>query len=273
MNIQLTKPEQQAMQAAQLFEDSNAMYEYAPSLFATQAHPKMSDKYAFTNTYDILLHIHNRGFRVVSVSGGDRLYKKVLVRMRSTHHDARDNAPEIIIIDSHDGSSRLKMCLGIIRFVCMNGMIAGDLLYSRSFLHRSADLMAQVILELEEVNSHITALTARVDRMRNHKTTLADRLVLTNSVIRERWGEEKDSNFILEMRTRLLQTRRYEDEHQDMYTVMNVIQENVLRGGMSYIAANNRMTTVRPISDVRRNVNINQTLWNCAEQLLTKEAA
>jgi hypothetical protein len=70
------------------------------------------------------------------------------------------------------------------------------------------------------------------------------------------------------MRQRLLHVRRDEDTENDVYTVMNVIQENALRGGMSYITANNRIANVRPISDVRRNLNINQSLWTCAEQLL-----
>ena len=53
---------------------------------------------------------------------------------------------------------------------------------------------------------------------------------------------------------------------------MNVIQENALRGGMSYITANNRIASVRPISDVRRNLNINQSLWNTAETMLAEAA-
>ena len=269
MNYQLTKYEHQAMHAAALFTDSSSMHKYAPSLFATEAHPRMTDKYAFTNTYDILLHIHNRGFNVTSIMGGDHRYKKVMVRMRSTHHDARDgSAPEVVIIDSHDGTSRLKMCMGIIRFACMNGMIAGDMFYSKSFTHRAPDLMEQVILEIEDIDTHVTKLIQRITTMRNRSTDIGDRIALADAVVKSRWGEEKDASFVADMRQRLLTVRRIEDQENDIYTVMNVIQENALRGGMSYVTSNNRIAAVRPISDVRRNLNINQTLWNTAEQLM-----
>jgi hypothetical protein len=275
MSIAFTKAEVAAMQAATLFTNSDAMHKYAPSLFATHAHPKMSEKYAFTNTYDIILHIHNRGFRVVSVQGGLGAYKKVMVRMRSTHYDIRANesAPEIVVIDSHDGSSSLKMCLGFIRFVCMNGMIAGDMFYNKTFLHRTPDLMARVMLELRDIDAPMNELIQRITAMRRYQTTFGDRIVLADRIVRERWGEERDAGFIAEMRSRMLKPRRSEDHGEDLYTVMNVLQENCLRGGMTYMSNNNRLASVKPISDVRRNMNINQSLWDCGEQLLAKKAA
>jgi hypothetical protein len=273
MNVQLTKHEQQAMQAASMFTDSSDMYKRFPSLFATEAHPRMSAKYAFTNTYDILLHMHNKGFRVVSVMGGDHRFKKVMIRMRSIYYDTRDgSSPEVIVLDSHDGTTRLKMCMGVIRFACMNGVIAGDLFYSRAFTHRAPDLMQQVMLELEDIHIHTTKLIQRITAMRNRSTNIGERIALADAVVKARWGEDKDASFVADMRQRLLHVRRDEDTENDVYTVMNVIQENALRGGMSYITANNRIANVRPISDVRRNLNINQTLWNTAETMLAEAA-
>jgi hypothetical protein len=276
MGIAFTKSEVTAMQAATLFTNADAMHKYAPSLFATHAHPRMSEKYSFTNTYDIILRMHNRyGMRVVSVQGGSRTYKKVLVRMRSTHYDTRreESAPELIIIDSHDGSSKLTMALGFIRFVCMNGMIAGDMFYNKAFLHRTPDLVHVVMLEMEDINQHVDRLIQRITAMRSYQTTFGDRMVLADAVVRQRWGEEKDAGFIAEMRSRMLEPRRSEDLGNDLYTIMNVLQENCLRGGMTYMSNNNRTASVKPISDVGRNVNINRSLWNAGEQLMQKKAA
>jgi hypothetical protein len=274
MSIAFTKAEVVAMQAATLFTNQDAMHKYAPSLFATHAHPKMSSKYAFTNTYDIILHMHNRGYRVVSVQGGVGVYKKVLVRMRHTDYDARheESAPELVVLDSHDGSSSLKMCMGYIRFVCMNGMIAGDMFYSKTFTHRTPDLMHVVILELEDINAYAEKIIQRISQLCRYETTFGDRIVLADAVVRQRWGEEKDAGFIAEMRSRMLEPRRSEDRGEDLYTVMNVLQENTLRGGMTYMSNYNRTATVRPISDVNRNMHINQSLWNAAEKLMEKAA-
>jgi hypothetical protein len=113
--------------------------------------------------------------------------------------------------------------------------------------------------------------------MRAYNTTAVQRMLLADAVVRERWPKDttKDEAFVLDMRQQLLRTRRIDDNANDMYTVMNVIQENALRGGISYMTQNNRVNTMRPISDVRRNLGINQTVWNKAEELMTvvKEAA
>jgi hypothetical protein len=275
MGIAFTKAEVASMQAATLFTNTDAMHKCAPSLFATHAHPKMSSRYEFTNTYDIILHIHNRyNMRVVSVQGGLGRYKKVLVRMRSTQYDTRheESAPELVIIDSHDGSSKLTMALGFIRFVCMNGMITGDMFYNKAFLHRTPDLMHVVMLEMEDIHTHVDKLIQRIEAMRAYQTTFGDRIVLADAITRKRWGEEKDAGFIAEMRWRMLEPRRSEDRSDDLYTVMNVLQENCLRGGMTYMNNNNRVVPVKPISDVQRNLHINHSLWNAAEGLLQKAA-
>jgi len=267
------KHEVEAIDTARVFNDVDEMQLRAPALFAKSAHPKMSGRYSFTNTYDILLHIHNRGFKVSSVQGGQKTYNKVMIRMRHDAYDKRDDAPEIVIVDSHDGTSRLKMMLGIIRFICMNGMVAGDMLYSRSFVHLAPDLMEQVMLELDDIQQHITALEKRVQRMKNYTTNIGERILLADAAIKARFSRDEDrpASFIADMRQRMLHTRRSDDESKDMYTVMNVIQENVLRGGMTYHISNT-IRRVAPITNVDRNLLINHTLWREAEGLIAKAA-
>jgi len=275
--VSQTDYELDAEENAAVFMDVNEMQRRAPALFATTAHPRMSDRYSFTNTYDIVLAMHNRGYRVVSIQGGEKQYKKVMVRMRSTDYDI-DNlrnssksvayAPELVLLDSHDGSSRIKLCLGVIKFACMNGVIAGDFLYSRSYVHYSQDLMSQLRLDLEDVDQHINQLHQRVGAMRSYRTTLAERILLADTAVKKRWGDERDGDFVANVRDKMLRVRRDADDELDLFTAMNVIQENVLRGGSSYIT-NDRMQRIRPITQVDRNVHINQALWLCAEQIMT----
>jgi hypothetical protein len=69
----------------------------------------------------------------------------------------------------------------------------------------------------------------------------------------------------------MLRVRRSEDDSDDLYTVMNVIQENVMRGGMMY-QTHNTVRRVIAISNVNRNVNINQALWMTAEGIAAKRS-
>ena len=270
--LQLPEHEITDIENASGFTDAARMRQVAPALFATTAHPKMTDRYSFTNTYDILTHMHNRGFKVSSIQGGETLYKKVMVRLRPTALVNTDYAPELVLLDSHDGSSRLKMFLGFIRFVCMNGCIAGDMLYARSFVHLAPDLMEQVMLELDDVGEHIGSLIQRIDRMKQHETTLAERLVLADTAVKQRFGEDRSGSFIADMRQRMLQIRRNADNDNSLYCVMNVIQENIMRGGMTY-QSNNTVRRMSSIRNVDRSVNINQALWQQADELITRRAA
>ena len=269
-----TTAELNAQETAKVFEDINAVRERAPALFATTAHPRMSERYSFTNTYDIVLAMHNRGYRVNSISGGTSTYKKLMVRMRNTNYDAANGvsfAPELVLLDSHDGTSRLKLFLGAIKFACMNGIIAGDILYARSYLHFAKDLMAQIRLDMDDINTHTVKLIQRIAKMREHKVTYAERILLADTAVKQRYGENKDGSFVADVRQSFLATRRPEDENNDLFTAMNVVQENALRGG-GYYTNNNRVQHIRSITQVDRNVNINQALWQCAEDIMKKAA-
>jgi len=66
----------------------------------------------------------------------------------------------------------------------------------------------------------------------------------------------------------LLIPHRIEDEHDDLYTVLNVLQENLLRGNISGInKETGRRFTSREITSISKDVDVNQGLWNIAERI------
>ena len=221
-----------------------------------------------------MLSIHNECFRVSSITGGTSTYRKLMVRMRNTNYN-NDNgisfAPELVLLDSHDGSSRLKLFLGAITFACMNGTIAGDIFYSRSYLHYARDLMAQIRLDMDDIDQHTERLIQRITKMREYKVTHAERMLLADTAIKQRYGDKKDESFIADVREQMMHIRREEDNDNNLFTAMNVVQENILRGG-GYYTHNNRVQHIRAISQVDRNVHINQALWLCAEDIMKKAA-
>jgi hypothetical protein len=213
------------------------------------------------------MHVHRRGYRVVSIAGGGTKFRKVLVRMRNDKHRVDMRMPELCVLDSHDGSTPIKIALGFLDGICLNGMIAGDFFYARRYLHRVPDLMQQILLELDDVGEHITRMNKRLDEYTAYTTTVADRIKVCDAGITARWGNEVDESFKTMLRAKLLKPRREEDKSQNLYKVMNVVQENTLRGGQHYVA-NNRMNAIRSISAVDKNVKINQAIWTAADEVL-----
>lgn len=64
------------------------------------------------------------------------------------------------------------------------------------------------------------------------------------------------------------QPHREEDKYDDLYTVLNVIQENLLRGNISGTnKETGRRFTSRDITSIGKDVDVNQGLWNIAERI------
>ena len=68
--------------------------------------------------------------------------------------------------------------------------------------------------------------------------------------------------------SRLLTCRRPEDVGDDLWSVMNRVQENLLRGGISRRSASGRLTRTRRITSIREDVRLNGRLWDLAREVL-----
>jgi hypothetical protein len=66
----------------------------------------------------------------------------------------------------------------------------------------------------------------------------------------------------------LLTCRRAEDLGSDLWTCLNKIQENLLRGGLSHRTAGGRRTRTRAITSIAEDVRINGRVWELAEEVL-----
>ena len=70
----------------------------------------------------------------------------------------------------------------------------------------------------------------------------------------------------------LLSVHRYndygnKDGSRDIWKTANVIQENMIRGGVRGINANNRTMRTRAVKSVQGDININKALWKLTEEL------
>jgi Domain of unknown function (DUF932) len=102
----------------------------APSVFAEQPWHTMSEKYRFFPTVHVVEGLMAQGFLPVRAQQsrsrieGKGDFTKHLLRFRhaSMTESARDTTvPEIVLINSHDGSSAYHFSLGLYRVICTNG--------------------------------------------------------------------------------------------------------------------------------------------------------
>ena len=58
------------------------------------------------------------------------------------------------------------------------------------------------------------------------------------------------------------------DTGDDLYSALNKVQENLLRGGLARRSASGRLVRTRRISSIKEDVRINSGLWDLAAGVL-----
>jgi len=112
--------------------DNDMLRRHVPSIFAGEAHDSRSERYVYVPTIEIVEGLRREGwqpfFAVQSVprDGSRHGHAKHMLRLRRDDQIGKAEAAEVIIVNSHDGTSAYQMFAGMLRFVCTNSMIAGD---------------------------------------------------------------------------------------------------------------------------------------------------
>lgn len=251
----------------------------APSVFATQPSAKTTSKYMFIPTIDVVEQIEKQGFSVVA-AGQSRTRKadgkdevKHMVRFRRNEHvglqlsEQDKSVPELVLFNSHNGLSSFQLNLGLYRLVCSNGLIVGDTLASESVKHVGYN-HGKIIDAQYRVLSNETKLIEQSKEMQAIELQPEERLALASAALALRY-EEKDTK---PEPIKLLAPRRYADHKPDLWTTFNVIQENMIRGGVRTVTRdeNGRMirrNSTRAVNSVSENKRLNQGLWTLAEEL------
>lgn len=242
---------------------------YAPSVLATDPHESRGERYAFIPTIEVLEGLRAEGFspfevRQTKVRDQSRKeHTKHLVRLR--HPDAIATAgevPEIILINSHDGTSSYQLIAGLFRFVCQNGLIAGDICNDIRVRH-SGRVVDDVIEGSYRVLDNIKLVQDRVEQYRAIDLAPEEQHAFAQSAALLRWDEDK----VPVDAERILAVRRWEDRKTDLWTTFNRAQENLLNGGLRGRTTTGKRTTTRAVGGVNENVRLNRALWTLADSL------
>ena len=118
----------------------------APSIFADTPHESRSERYSYIPTAAVLTELRKEGFQPFMVcqtrvrQEDRRDYTKHMLRLRHASQINGAEANEIILLNSHDGTSSYQMLAGMFRFVCRNGLVCGDTVADLRMALQSANL-------------------------------------------------------------------------------------------------------------------------------------
>ena len=132
------------------------LFRVVPSVFSEDKHESRSERYTYIPTISLLDSLQREGFQPffacqTRVRDPERReHTKHMLRLRREGQITGKQVPEIILLNSHDGSSSYQMLPGLFRAVCQNGLVCGESFGEVRVPHKG-DVVSQVIEGAYEV--------------------------------------------------------------------------------------------------------------------------
>ncbi len=240
----------------------------APSIFADAPHESRSQRYAYIPTATVLTELRKEGFQPFMVTQtrvrdeDRRDFTKHMVRLRHATQINAAEANEIILLNSHDGTSSYQLLAGMFRFVCKNGLVCGDTVADVRVPHKG-DVAGQVIEGAYEVLHGFDRALASRESMQAVTLDDGESEVFARAALALKYDDPDKPAPITE--TQVLMPRRVDDRRPDLWSVFNRTQENLIKGGLNGRAANGRRQSTRAVQGIDQNLRLNRALWLLAD--------
>ena len=256
--------------------DNGQLQVVAPSIFAQNAMPGVSENYSFLPTIHAVDGLRNAGWQPVWVSEqtvrleSRKGFQKHMIRFQRADliGTAAEFCPEICLVNSHDRSSAYQLHAGIFRMICGNGLIVADATFERVSIRHVGFEPGLVVDASLKILDSLPQLTDAVESFRARRLTPIESKAFAEGAILLRYDDLQAAPVSPQ---KLLEPRRTEDASDNLWTTFNRVQENLIRGGLKDYSRRKvdgkRFPRTRAVAGLDENVRLNKALWHLAEAL------
>lgn len=245
----------------------------APSIFSEDKHESRSSRYTYIPTSTVLTKLRSEGFQPFMVcqtrvrDAEKREHTKHMIRLRHANEVTAREANEIILLNSHDGSSSYQMLAGMFRFVCKNGLVCGNVQNDIRVPHKG-DIVTDVVQGAYDVLEGFDLIREVKEEMQGVQLDAAEQEVFARSALQLKYDSDADGNLKAPVSERqLLRPNRVDDGAGDLWTTFNRVQENMIRGGLVGRSATGARVRTRPVQGIDSSIKLNRALWVLAEEM------
>ena len=260
--------------------DDEQIRRAVPSVFADEKHGSRSERYTYIPTSAVLAGLRREGFLPFEARQGGsrddekRGFTKHLLRLRREGSlTVGDTHREIVLLNSHDGTSSYQLMSGLFRMICSNGLVVAEGCAQAIRIPHKGDIVGQVIDAAYEVIDDGRRIAAQIEEMRAIELRPAEQEAFAAAAAELRFEEGRAP---VEPR-QINAPRRRDDVGNDLWRTFNRTQENLVRGDISYTHRNERgqqsRRTTRPVNGIDGNVSLNRALWTLAAKMAEIKAA
>jgi len=268
----------------------------APAAFSTKPIEGVSDRYGHVTTLDAVNKLERAGWLPVQAAQTSSRTKKarehtkhLIAFAREGDIGAGEGRPEIVLYNSSDRSSALKLYAGYFRWICSNSLVSGSGFESK-LIHNKSQISSFDTL-LDNTFENLTRSSENIKLMQETQITNDHAYHLAELAAATRWKSLKSVQFgsghdipagtywTNQTLSSLLSRKRYQDNPIDrvlntkhsLWEVFNRIQEGVMRSGASVASITEKSPMgserrARSIASVSQAIKINRNLWDICEE-------
>ena len=246
----------------------------APSVFAGDRHSSRSARYTYIPTSQIVEHLMHHDYGVFAVNQGGsrdadkRGFTKHLLRFRPLAQPLQIGGThnEIVLVNSHDGTSAYRLMAGVFRLVCSNGLIVAESMIEDVRIKHSGNVLAEVAAGVDRLRDQLPYIGDTIHAMRAIELHPDEQQVFARAALTARYGEGAAPVGPADV----LAVRRPEDRDPTLWNTLNRVQESLLRGGQRYVLRTDRGTQHRrtnAVNSVDGTTSVNRALWQLATEM------
>lgn len=257
----------------------------APSVFAVDKSPSRGDRYTYIPTSQVVEGLIAQGFVPTSATeskarkAANKGYTRHAVRFTRPDIFRADTLalgglyPEVVVSNAHDGSAAYRIEAGLLRLVCLNGMLVSSSTIADVRVRHSGKVLDDVIEGVFTVVRSSERTLAVASDWARMQLDSKERLSLAYAAHAIRFGSVSSDDADADPRSmalsispaELLRPVRYGDDKPDLWTTFNLLQERAIRGGSrGYNASGRRRVKSREVKAVDSSARINRALWQMA---------
>jgi len=240
----------------------------APSVFATEPASKMTNKYSFVPTDQVIGFFEQEGWNISSVSqSGKGQHALHEIKFRNSQLPAvGDTLVEAVIRNSHNGTSGFSLGAGLYRLVCSNGLIVPTSVSERFNIRHKSFTLDEVKELTENFSKKLPKIEESVSKMMRRILSTDEKIDFVKKASKFRWATgSMPTTMNIED---ILAPLRKEDSEDNLWTTFNLVQEKFVRGGVEYKTKTGRNSSLRSLKNIVSVNYVNTKLWETAESML-----
>ena len=249
----------------------------APSIFNHKVGSKLTEKYVHIPTDTIVEDMEALGWfpyevKTVRSRTKNAATKKHLIQFFNPNIVINNEAgeadmyPNLLLINSHDGSTAVRFEMGVFRMVCENGLVIKSKDFGGFKMRHMGYSFEDLRVYINQLVETLPTVVANLNKFSQVEMTTEQQYEFAIKAVEARFGEEKQ--LPTEEIDNLLAAERKEDEGNSVWLILNRVQEKLTSGGFGYLNARGKVRKSRAVKNFTQDLSMNQKLWELAEEFI-----